>query len=282
MRRCIFIFSCLFLANALNGQAVSEYAPLLFRVHGSIVIAAKCSDGIILAADSRLYYQAPPPDNTILGYQDGIPKIFILKKFVLAVAGDMSDGQTRIQKIVDDFTKSNPSYNTPDECLYKFGLFVQQKYPVYFKLLNKNILIAAGFAPGASIAVLMHNETFVLSDKNWTSNFAAQIDSLQLFNFPAGTNCKRAAESAETAMKKYIQIYHKENEMGGLISVLKIRPNNSTTWLQNDFTGNGFATECEASKAFYNKKIRFTYTQPANKKLMDSLNNLIWYKCITK
>ncbi len=261
---------------------VPEPLQAVFRYHGSIIMAVKCSDGIIMVADSRVFYQAPPPDNTLLAYEDGLPKIFPLKKFALAIAGDMSDGETRIQKIVTDFDRSGATYSTPDECLYKFGLFTRDKYPNYFKSLDKNIVLAAGYSPAATLAVLVHNETYVISDKNWTSNLSSELDSLHLFGSSVLSRCKPVADTAEAAMKAYIRMAHKENEMGGLFSVLKIRPDNSYTWQKNDFTGNGFLTECEASKAYYNKKIKLHFPDPGNKKLMDGLNNIIWLKCITK
>jgi hypothetical protein len=218
-------------------------------------------------------------DNAILAYQDGLPKVFPLKKFVIAVSGDFSDGEMFVKKIIADFDNSKPSYRTPEECLYKFGLFTKTKYPAYFKDLDSNILICAGYCPEQSIGILVKNKTYTITPKIWASNVFFEMDSLHLFIPPQGSNSKQLAGMAESAMKEYIKTFHKENEMGGLFSVLKINADNSYRWQQNDFSSNDYLTECEAARALFNKKIKLEYTSDSNKKLIHEMNRRIRERC---
>jgi hypothetical protein len=261
----------------LNAQS-KDSVNTLFKTQGTIMMAVKAKDGIIIVTDSRLTYKSTQ-DDAIIAYQDGQPKIFPLKKFAIALAGDFSDGTFLIKKIITDFDDSKPAYRTPEECLYKFGLFTKAKYPAYFKELDRNILICAGYCPEQSIGILVKNKTYTITPKTWASNAFWEMDSLHLFNPPQGSTSKQLAGLAESAMKEYIKIFHKENEMGGLFSVLKINLDNSYRWEQNDFSGNDYLTECEAARAFFNKKMKLEYTSDSNKKLMHEMNKTIRERC---
>lgn len=241
-------------------------------------MAVKASDGIVLVADSRLAYKSAE-SNEVLAYQDGVPKIYPLKKFAIAVAGDFTDGETLMKKVMTDFDDSKPLYRTPEECLYKFGVFIKEKYPGYFKNIKNDFLICAGYAPEQMIAILYNGKTYPITQDPWASNAFLEIDSLHLFNLQKFANSKQASASAVSAMEGYIKAFHKEKEMGGLFSVLKINLNNSWNWQKNDFTGNDYATECEAAKAFFNKKFSLEYISDKNKKLMQEFNKAIRKKC---
>jgi proteasome subunit B (beta)-like protein len=267
-----------FLFPALIWAQANDSINVFYKSRGTIMMAAKAKDGIIIVADSRIAYKLSST-NEVLAYQDGQPKIFPLKKFALAIAGDFSDGEIMVKKIVADFSKSNPTYNTPEECLYRFGLFIKAKYPAYFKNLNNNIIIATGYCPEQTISILINNTTRTIRNKDWSSNAAAQIDSLHLFTASKGGTSKHLADSAEQAMKEYIRIFHKEDEMGGFFSILKINPDNSYSWLKNDFSGNGYETECEANRAWYENKQNLHYIDSKRKSIMKEFNKTIKRKC---
>ncbi len=241
-------------------------------------MAVKTKDGIVMVSDSRLALKSRQ-NNEVLAYQDGVPKIYPLKKFAIGISGDFSDGTSLIKKIVTDFDKSNPSYRTPEECLYKFGLFTKEKHPAYFKNLATEPIICAGFAPEKMIAILLDGKTYSINQDIWASNIFMQIDSLKLFSLPKDANSKQAGEAATKALEGYIKAFHKENEAGGLFSVLKINADNSWKWIKNDFTGNDYMTECEAAKALFEKKYKLEYTSDKNKSLMQDFNKAIRKKC---
>jgi hypothetical protein len=274
--KLIFYLSGLFplFLKAQENEAVNNF----FKVQGTVMMAVKGNDGIILVADSRMIYRSDST-NEILAFQDGMPKIFPLRKFALAIAGDFSDGETRIKKMIAEFINSNPAYNTPEECLYTFGVFIKGKYPDYFKKLVNNTILAVGYSPEAKIAIWINNKTYIISPGNWTSNVYPEMDSLHLFNGSGPGSCKHLADLAETAMKSYIKAFHKEREMGGYFSVLKINPNNSFSWLKNDFSANDFNTECEANKAWYFKNTKFEYPDSEKKKIINGFNKLIRARC---
>ena len=276
--KCKLIFYLAALVPVFSAAQVKEAVNKYFKSQGSIVMAVKAKDGIILLADSRMTYRSVAT-NEILAYQDGMPKIFPLKKFALAFAGDFSDGETRIKKMVADFVGSNPAYNTPEECLYMFGLFIKAKYPDYFKNLVSNTILAVGYSPEERIAIWINNKTYIISPGNWTSNVYPEMDSLRLFYGSSASSCKRLADSAEAAMKAYIKIFHRENEMGGYFSVLKINPNNTFSWQKNDFSENDFLTECDANRAWYFKNTQIHYVDSEKKKLMTGYNKQIRAKC---
>lgn len=271
------LFLILLLPVILRAQ-VKNSENILFKTQGTIMMAVKAKDGIIIVADSRIAYKSSL-SNDVLAYRDGLPKIFQLKKFAIAVAGDFSDGEFFIRKIINDFDDSKPSYRTPEECLFKFGLFTKEQYPAYFKKLDSNILICAGYCPEQSIAVLVNNKTYTVAPETWASNVVNEMDSLHLFNPPPNASSKQLADLADSAMSAYIQIFHKENEMGGLFSVLKISFDNSQRWLRNDFTGNDFLTECDAARALFYKKINLRYTSDKNKELLREMNKVIKERC---
>ncbi len=274
--KAIFFLS-LFLPGSLHAQS-KDSVNIFFKTRGTIMIAAIANDGIVIIADSRIAYKSSL-SNDILAYRDGFPKIFPLKKFAIAVSGDFSDGEFFIRKILNDFDDSKPSYRTPEECLFKFGLFTKEKYPAYFKKLDSSILICAGYCPEQSISILANNKTYTIAPKTWASNAYLEIDSLHLFAPSKNSSSRKLADMAESAMEKFIKIYHKENEMGGLFSVLKINFDNSYKWLKNDFIGNDYLTECEEARAAFNKKINLHYTSDTNKDLLREMNKVIKKRC---
>ncbi|MBS1947361.1 MAG: hypothetical protein JST47_06300 [Bacteroidetes bacterium] len=262
--RLIFTF---FLACAFLAAKPQETINNDFTCGGAVIMAVKTADGIVMVADSRLAYRSLQTQE-LLAYDDGIPKIFPLKKFALGISGEFSDGSSLIRKIVTDFDKSEPSYRTPEECLYKFGLFTRDNYPVYYKSLDTSTLICAGYGPEPMIAILLNGKTYPINQDLWASNVFKEIDSLHLFAINPETGSRKAAEIAANTMEQYIKAMHKENEAGSLFSVLKISSDNSWKWLKNDFTGNDYLTECEAATAIYNKQARLEFTSGDNKKLM--------------
>jgi hypothetical protein len=274
------LFLTLLLPVFLKAQ-VKNSQNIFFKTQGAIMMAVKAKDGIIMIADSRLAYKSSL-SNDVLAYQDGLPKIFPLKKFAIAVAGDFSDGEFFIRKIIADFDASKQTYRTPEECLFKFGLFTKEKYPAYFKKLDSNILLCAGYCPEQSIGILANNKTYTIAPKIWASNVYWEMDSLHLFNPPQNASSKQLIDSAELAMTEYIKIFHKENEMGGLFSVLKINLDNSQRWIQNDFSGNDFLTECELARAIFNKKVKLHYSSDKNKDLMHDMDRTIKERCSLK
>ena len=67
--------------------------------------------------------------------------------------------------------------------------------------------------------------------------------------------------------------------MGGFFSVLKINPDNSSTWQQNDFSENGYLTECDANHDWFYDKANIHYINSKSKKLMHDFNKIIKSKC---
>jgi len=250
----------------------------VFMPGGGVIMAVKAKDGIVMVSDSRLAYKSKQ-NNSLLAYQDGAPKIFPLKKFAIAITGNFSDGTTLVKKIITDFDKSNPTYRTPEECLYKFGLFTKEKYPAYFKSLTTTVLVCAGYAPEQMIAILANGRTYSINQDAWASNVFMEIDSLHLLSLPKELYSKQAASAAADALEGYIKAFHKENEMGSLMSVLKINADNTWRWTKNDFTGNDYMTECEAAKAVFDKRLKFSYASDAGKKIMQEANKAIRKKC---
>lgn len=277
--KSLFILTCLW--TVFSEAQVKNNQNIFFKTKGTIMMAVKAKDGIIMIADSRLAYKSSLSDE-VLAYQDGLPKIFPLKKFAIAVAGDFSDGEFFIRKIITDFDGSKQTYRTPEECLFKFGLFTKEKYPAYFKKLDSNILLCAGYCPEQSIGILANNKTYTIAPKTWASNVYWEMDSLHLFNSSQNTSSRQLIDSAESAMTAYIKIFHKENEMGGLFSVLKINLDNSQRWVQNDFSGNDYLTECELARAIFNKKVKLHYTSDRNKDLLHDMNKTIKERCSLK
>ncbi|HLK30360.1 MAG TPA: hypothetical protein VKT28_17390 [Puia sp.] len=271
------LFLTLLFASFTNVRA-QDSVNNFFRPNGSIIMAIKAKDGIVMICDSRLAFKSVQ-SNVVLAYQDGVPKIYPLKKFAIGISGDFSDGASLIKKIVTDFDKTNPSYRTPEECLYKFGLFTKEKFPAYFKNLTTEPIICAGFAPEKMIAILLDGKTYSINQDAWASNVFMQIDSLHLLNLPKDANSKQAGEAGSNALEGYIKAFHKENELGGLFSVLKINSDNSWKWIKNDFTGNDYMTECEAARALFEKKYKLEYTSDKNKNLMQDFNKAIRKKC---
>jgi hypothetical protein len=270
-------FLTLFTPAFLNAQA-PDSVNTFFRPCGAIIMAVKAKDGIVMVSDSRLAYRSSET-NEVLAYQDGVPKIFPLKKFVLGITGDFSDGASLVPKMIGDFDNSKPLYRTPEECLFKFGLFTKEKFPAYFKRLANTVLICAGYGPEPMIAILLNGSTYAINQDSWASNVFSEIDSLHLFTLPKGADSKQASENAISSMKEFIKAFRKEDESGGLFSVLKINIDNSWRWMKNDFTGNDYMTECETARAIFNKKVKLEYTSDKNKKLMQDFNKSIRQKC---
>jgi hypothetical protein len=277
MKFKILLFFIFLLPALLHAQS-KDSINVFYKTRGAIMMAVKAKDGIVIVADSRLAYRLSDTGQ-VLAYQDGQPKIFPLKKFALAIVGNFTDGNITVKKIISDFSNSNPAYNTPEECLYRFGLFIKSKYPAYFKILNNNIIIAAGYCPEPTISILIKNVTHTIRNKDWVSNVSAQMDSLHLYTASKNSSSKRLGDSAEKAMKDYIKIFHTENEMGGFFSALNINPDNSYSWQKNDFSENGYLSECEANHDWFFDKANIHYIDSRSKKLMNEFDKTIKRKC---
>jgi len=272
------LLSLSFLFPAFTDILAQDSVNNVFMSGGAVIMAVKAKDGIVMVSDSRLAYKSKQ-NNQLLAYQDGVPKIFPLKKFAIGITGNFSDGTSLVKKIVTDFDKSNPVYRTTEECLYKFGLFTKEKYPAYFKNLTTSVIICAGYGPEQMIAILANGRTYSINQDAWASNVFMEIDSLHLLSLPKDMGSKQTAAAAADALEGYIKAFHKEDEMGSLFSVLKINADGSWHWMKNDFTGNDYMTECEAAKAVFDKKIKLYYTSDASKKIMQDANKAIRKRC---
>lgn len=236
-------------------------------------MAIKGSDGIILIADSRESIQYKKA--RIIAYTDNCPKIFILKKYAFAISSDnISDGKTMIGKMVSDFDKANCNYTDPGDAISCFTVFINKFYPNYDSVLKKSNIFCVGYFNNRQIISVMADNLIGDTKYMWngTDKVLYEINKNKLFNPPINSDCMKLSILGENVMRDVISRTKSQKTMGGRFSVLKIDSNNHCIFIQNDFSRNAYATECEMVKAYFKGRIKYNFiNSTTDKRIFDSL-----------
>jgi hypothetical protein len=209
------------------------------NIHGSLVLAGIATDGIVIAADSRVVIRSAD-GQTSLGYFDGFPKIQVLKeRYPISTVGSTLIGGYFINTLIGDFNRDeiedidiNASFNR-----FRNGLLAIRP-----DFTNK--FIGAAYANGNPQMYVFTNELIFSYPVGITGSevdlfpYTEKLDGLTLTS-------EDLRQAFEEIIYQYAKDKNKEFEIGGPVSVVEIDINNQVTWLQNDLTHNNILGRTE-------------------------------------
>jgi len=210
--------------------------PLITK-HGTTIIFATGSDGIVMAADSRTSVIDMRIDsNKILPYYDSCQKVFILNGYLFAASGLLQFGDKYMSDIVNDFNSIGgiDQLDCPNT-LGAFVSFMDKFYPLSLHPdAKKNAYFCVGYVNDS--AYLIGKSAVNHSFSAWDSCGSNSIGSDSMFlKVYKRYDCNKLAVLAEqTIIDYYTKL--KKTGTGGPITVAKISKDNKVTFIKNDFS----------------------------------------------
>lgn len=259
----------------LNFISIYSYSQQVLNVHGTIIVAMICDDGILIAADSRTAFNIYNND-TVFAYVDSSKKIIKLDTFQLGQSGVEWIRGKSMQTIANEFTKSHKRKTSLNETFDDLITFMKDSIKVPDLDICNTTFIMAGYEKGKP--KIMKYDICVKKEMHDLLNVMPS-----LFDFPpylakiipkgVGTKCSDRIPLLSKAMNDYIEARKQCYTVGGPIYMIRINPNNSINFIKN-FNGLNFSTMAEFSDAILNESIHVNYLFPwSKKKLFDALKN---------
>ncbi|WP_336516030.1 hypothetical protein [Pollutibacter soli] len=249
-----------FFQNKINGQ---QY----FETSGTLVVGAKCSDGAILIADSRVsvVLSNHSPDSPA-AYFDKMPKIYIEKKIAFGTRGTRSTGEIDYAALVISNYKTCQSYGDLDTVVN--CLIALNKASNSFNTFRNNFTFFMSAFSGKTELILTDNRstfTFLAGFYGTSQDFKRFVELENKVVFDSLNRSQYTCQKASNLLQNFMRLYIKKNKLdwhiGGPFSVLKVTPTNKFIWLQNDFTKNNIPPN-EIMPRIKSGKLQVTYTWP--------------------
>jgi hypothetical protein len=200
---------------------------------GTFIAAVICSDGIVIASDSRTTFN--DGEGKAFGFLDGMPKIYVDRDAAIAVSGMSSmNGE-----LLSSFVKRNQFLleRPVNEILFGFGL--------YLPLANANDtgMISAGFVDGKPMICV---RTPVLSPTCSNTGFVSNKNSPVLRDTLVRLNATPTMAQAMEALKSAIEEASRTDPtVGGPISMLKLSSNAPPQWSGAPISDGGITQICD-------------------------------------
>ena len=228
-------------------MAIGLTAPQTgYRYGGTFIGAIICSDGIVVASDSRMTFM--DSDNHAFGYLDGMPKIYVDRGAAVAMSG-LTDLEGELFSSFarrNDYLLSRPV----NEVLFGFLVWLP------FKNNTRVGLISAGLLDGKP---MICSKSPVLPQNCSNSGYIASKDSpllremlMKLGRIP---NTNEGAAALRTAIDEYSKT---DTTVGGPISILKLANGAPPQWLENPPTDRGLSQVCELVQEHRKGRLRIT------------------------
>ena len=198
---------------------------------GTVLFAAKCENGIILATDSRFNVQASlSKDSSFqVAYLDNFQKIYIIDNYAVAMAGrGFADGKS-IGTILSNFKNTKPAYTDPSSFVYLFARYLQEKHPVLFEKPHKSVILCCGYFQNKPQISILHKN--VVGE---VSNYYMMSDQDQSFvrQYKSTMECKRLKSVAINLIDSIpINDTTLRYSVGGKTNVLLLSTDNKFKWL---------------------------------------------------
>jgi hypothetical protein len=219
-------------------------SPAGYRYGGTFIGAVICSDGIVIASDSRTTFI--DSDGKGFGYVDGMPKIYVGSGAVIAVSGHTS----LRGELFSSFVQRNQYLldRPVNEAL--FGLLVW----LPFQNSNNVGMLSAGFVNGRP---LLCAKSPIVAQTCTSAGFFGNKNS----TFLADTLNKlgRLPTTAEgtAALRTVIEQYAQTDPtVGGPISILKITKDGPPRWIQNEPSDRGLTHVCQVVSEHRKRRLR--------------------------
>jgi hypothetical protein len=204
---------------------------------GTLIIIGIATDGIVIAADSRV------TKATLIGgeirdvnYRDCCQKIFIVAGLPMANTGLYNIGPLPLSDFVKEYNQTvSVTRGSLMEILRSFGRYFYIKNP---DVGEKNTLYFAGYRNDSALIYYTKgkdaygsNITIILSD--------SIADPYIKKNLPKKLNGNFSCKELEKVFEKTIQECSKlRKTIGGPVSIIRITKDNTFEWIKNDFSKN--------------------------------------------
>ena len=199
------------------------------KTHGTTIICAVGTDGIIMASDSRLMNL---PQGNYEWYRDSAQKIFNILGRPVAFSGAYTIGEKKLWQIVEEIN----SYYRDIKEFHSFFQFIISYFigvhPPKDTLENKTTAYSVGYIGDSAY---IYDYTFGASRAFDNTIFRTNgiiVDSMFKVKYKM-TDCITLAKLAEETIRKYSKIRF---ATGGPISIIILGKNNNWYFKQNDFS----------------------------------------------
>jgi len=242
--------------------------PKKLGLHGTLIIAAIGTDGIMIAADSRtiLYFNNPREN---LAYFDGAEKITTIKHYGVGVVGVAEvEGKSAIQ-IIKEYESSSDTNLDLSYIPYDFGKYLIHKLTnVQLQDLKNNLFIFCGYANKEAkiIGVYLEKDTFGVVSAN--HYLISDRDASRYFKYNSKLNSFQLGQIAKKAIYEFALKEGKKETIGGEISILKVNSNNSYSWIKK--VGGKWHTFKDFFNLYFKGKVKIHYLQSNAKHIIDS------------
>ena len=211
-------------------------------IHGTIIMVAIVKDSIVMVADSRGAIRVLDPLNCAgaAGYIDSFPKIFEIKGYLIATAGEFMIGNKFVQQIVKDFNKKYPQKINLQETIMKFQSYLDSVYPTsIYTTSKKQQFIAAGFMRNKPQTITFNRNDLPAKISSFNSEGVNANEHKILAYIPKYKaerfDCRTVANVFEKCILDFAKDNNKEACIGGAISVAKMTSPSKITWVKNNF-----------------------------------------------
>lgn len=234
------------------------------KLHGTLIIAAICPDGILIESDSRLGTGQCMVNNKIVSvaYSDSNQKIYLCNKYAIAFSGTIIAGNLFVKNILAKFKSSNPIYTDPLSFLKQFSIFLQKHFPEFYKSFSEgdNKIICCGYYNAYPMITGFSKLGF-----NKIETVGGYLPSRYLNRKSIDTINSFQFDYMEKALQNIIEKYPGENdvetEVGGPTIILKMSPKQVNTFKQGgNFKSWLYFTDY--IKECFKDKISLTFVYP--------------------
>lgn len=246
-------------------------------IHGSFYIAAVCSDGILIAEDSRGAFvrngNAIDSKNDISCYFNPVQKVYPISKFAVATTGALNFA---------------PEYNTIFYYLKEFGnhvgqdanfavayrdmrKFLSNKYPAKISQFSSLNMIIAGYDDLKPRIAIM-NKSHVIGGGYVVSDQKCDFGKV----YSEKLTCKEMAPLMEKSILNYARKYHLKHTIGAPIMILKIASDNSFSWMLNKPAMSPQLNLSDLYNDYLAKKLRFKF-QSDSDRVNFNKNVKLWF-----
>lgn len=225
MKYLLTPFFC-FLSSFVYSQNIIET-----HLSGTLLLAAKGKDGIILAADSRLNISGNTEDSVIqVAYVDDFKKIYIVNSYAIALAGTAYSRNESVKNILDSFLLSKPQYTDPASFITLLMRYIKwHNTDFYLSVRYKSRMICCGYYNSEQCIAATNGDSVFLID-----NYAITSQTNGYFNrnYRSDLTCKKLKELAIATIDSFpILNPDRKYQIGGKTSVLQIKPGSKFKWM---------------------------------------------------
>jgi hypothetical protein len=243
MRKIILILVFFYSCSVNQKENKSDSIKKVFK-SGTLLIAGIAKDGIVIAADSRLTQSMIVNGNVqTISYQDSCQKIFLLKQTPFAAAGRFTLNNEAFSEIATRYNESTRISSKADflEPANFFIWVFSDKYPL-LPGQGLSLFLTGGYIDDTPqikrIIPINHGRIeLVAKEKGILSSNDSAIFIYQKYieDTSKMLTCKKMAKVFERTIIEW----GKNNvTVGGPVSIIRIKKDNSHEWIKNDFSTN--------------------------------------------